>query len=630
MQFILWRDIISDAENQDILFCLTSVCHACFLLFVFLLFIVILFMFIASFLCFSSFVFSSVVLFVCAANCVLGYVAYRLVTFLDETVPSSPSPFTTSADLFPSPLSPSSEPLTPWLSTPDAQPPVSPSPEPPTPWPSTPDAQPSVSPSPEPPTPWPSTPDAQAPVSPSPEPPTPWPSTPDAQAPVSPSPEPPTPWPSTPDAQPPVSPSPEPLTPWPSTPDAQPPVSPSPEPPTPWPSTPDAQPPVSPSPEPLTSRPSTMVKTLAELTDNFLGSFEGCAVIDVVDSFRREKPLHEMMSFLLRLPEAHRHLTPAECHPKNEKNAIAAEQFRSEGNSFYSTGRYGVALKMYSMSILLAPQPPGRSYPAAGEKDCDSSESGEFVPFSREEEEDEENQVLSLGYANRSAVLLEMKNVSKCLRDLNLALRFGYPKRLRFKLIVRWARCLILLGRDREALELLNTSLKALESLPHDELARVDAKVSLLVIRGMCKNTGPLPKGPSLSFRAPPFKEDMEIKIPRLKTPNRSIPALSNAVKLDYSRAKGRHLVAARNIYPGELLCSEKSFATVSQPGITNKCSNCLADYEHVIIPCPWCSEVRLGSLFFVFFFTLYLTQIHGDEGRCAQVYIYARAHMQS
>lgn len=296
-----------------------------------------------------------------------------------------------------------------------------------------------------------------------------------------------------------------------------------------------------------------MPKTLTELTDKFLNGFEGCAIMGVVDSFRREKPLSEMMSFLLCLPEAHRHLTPAECRPELERDVRAAEHFRAQGNDYYHRMLFEQALQMFSTSILLAPHPPRRPYPAAGEKESSEGSDTSFLPFSREEE-DEEKQALSLGYANRSAMLLELKQYSLSLRDISLALRFGYPKRLRYKLVSRWARCLIALDRDREAMQFLDAALEGLDSLPCDELTLASAKVSLLMVRRACKKAGSSPRGsPSFSLDALAHVKEKEFTVPSLKKINRSAPALSSAVKVAYSRAKGRHLLATRDIKPGTL-----------------------------------------------------------------------------
>lgn len=321
--------------------------------------------------------------------------------------------------------------------------------------------------------------------------------------------------------------------------------------------------------------------------------------MEVVDSFRSKKPLVEMMSFLLGLPEAHLHLTPAECRWEEEKNANAAEHYRALGNALYDRRLTAQALQMFSTSILLAPHPPRRPYPAAGEKESLGGSETPFPPFStEEEEEDEGKQVLSLAYANRSAMLLELKRYPACLRDIGLALRFGYPKRLRYKLVSRWARCLIALDREKEAVALLDAALEGLGSLPCDELTLANAKVSLLMVRQLCRKAASSSKGsPSFSLSAPALAKEREFKVPKLKNENRSAPALSSAVKVAYTRAKGRHLVATRDINPGELLCVEKSFATVLDSEVMGICSHCLADHKGIVIPCPECTVVMFCSL---------------------------------
>ena len=60
---------------------------------------------------------------------------------------------------------------------------------------------------------------------------------------------------------------------------------------------------------------------------------------------------------------------------------------------------------------------------------------------------------LSLALANRSACLYHQGQYEQCLQDIDLALRFRYPKNLEYKLQQRKAQCLSKLGRFEEAEE---------------------------------------------------------------------------------------------------------------------------------------------------------------------------------
>ena len=48
---------------------------------------------------------------------------------------------------------------------------------------------------------------------------------------------------------------------------------------------------------------------------------------------------------------------------------------------------------------------------------------------------------LALGYANRSAVLFQMKEYELCIRDITRAFNYSYPNNLMYKLFERKSRC---------------------------------------------------------------------------------------------------------------------------------------------------------------------------------------------
>ena len=62
-------------------------------------------------------------------------------------------------------------------------------------------------------------------------------------------------------------------------------------------------------------------------------------------------------------------------------------------------------------------------------------------------------QELALGYANRSAVLFQMKEYQLCIRDITRAFNYSYPNNLMYKLFERKARCQRALKDFARALE---------------------------------------------------------------------------------------------------------------------------------------------------------------------------------
>ena len=63
-----------------------------------------------------------------------------------------------------------------------------------------------------------------------------------------------------------------------------------------------------------------------------------------------------------------------------------------------------------------------------------------------------------MGYANRSAVLFQMKEYELCIRDITRAFDNSYPNNLMYKLFERKARCLKALKEYPRALESMKSA----------------------------------------------------------------------------------------------------------------------------------------------------------------------------
>jgi hypothetical protein len=63
------------------------------------------------------------------------------------------------------------------------------------------------------------------------------------------------------------------------------------------------------------------------------------------------------------------------------------------------------------------------------------TKSAQFAPVGSES--------LALAFANRSAVLFQMKEYAKCIEDIGYSLEAGYPEVSRYKLVERKIKCLI-------------------------------------------------------------------------------------------------------------------------------------------------------------------------------------------
>lgn len=144
---------------------------------------------------------------------------------------------------------------------------------------------------------------------------------------------------------------------------------------------------------------------------------------------------------------------------------------------------------------------------------------------------------VSLAYANRSACFLHMKAYKKCLVDIELAKKSGYPKRLMAKLDQRAAECL-----------------KAMENDDESEHA------------------------PTLSFK-----------------PDDKFPCMANVVKIERDANGEYSVIANEDIAVGKTIVVEKPFCTFLCDGSSWKCHICLKNYAN-LIPCAKCSIAMFCS----------------------------------
>ncbi|XP_061461417.1 SET and MYND domain-containing protein 4 isoform X2 [Rhineura floridana] len=168
---------------------------------------------------------------------------------------------------------------------------------------------------------------------------------------------------------------------------------------------------------------------------------------------------------------------------------------------------------------------------------------------------------MAMCYANRSAALFHLGQFEACLEDIRRAQVQGYPEGLLPKLLLRKAECLLSLGRFQEMAEALDSveekisSDKNLEAVSHKMLL---SKFSQLKVEA-CKENSSLLCRPALSDRTQKDLEPWEENV--------RISCASASVSLNFSTCKGRHLVAAEDVLPGEILVREEAFVSVLCPG---------------------------------------------------------------
>ncbi|XP_066953500.1 uncharacterized protein [Macrobrachium rosenbergii] len=247
------------------------------------------------------------------------------------------------------------------------------------------------------------------------------------------------------------------------------------------------------------------------------------------------------------------------------KSEDRADMLRLHGNQCYEAKNYLQALDSYNKSIIAAP------HPVLSNVRIEETESDAEFGFPRIDPARyggvalEKCSALGKGFANRSAVMLDIGAYEKCLEDIDLALEYGYPEELRPKLEARRLKCQEAQRREKES----NCSQR-------DFVDNVDR----FALRDFLKN----------------LKYNLTLKPPVIKDPNPCIPAFSSAVRVSYWPNKGRGLVATRDIKPGEVLGVERAFAFVFQQDLhATHCSVCALLVANPL-PCPGCSQVVFCS----------------------------------
>lgn len=326
------------------------------------------------------------------------------------------------------------------------------------------------------------------------------------------------------------------------------------------------------------------------------------ALRNIIDETRSEATVEKALSYLWDPLETHQLLTPKIISAN--KSDDDAETYRIEGNDCFQKRILDKALKYYNLSILSAPHPPamcnmaGQELPSYIQNDASNewekhqiptislqSGEGEYTTYSQPGEG--EYKTLSLGFANRSAVLFELEQYDKCLSDIALALKYGHPETVHCKLAKRRAQCLIAMGEISAAKEVLEAALDELQYLTLDETNRNKVKNSLLLLIEQCSLKTNSSNVSGNAFHSeysvlsdqPTLKTEQLLFVYNVPDPvqladaNPSIPAISNSITMAFTPSQGRHLLA-RGIYVQVIYfvrgCNTNLMATSQTLFVTN------------------------------------------------------------
>ncbi|CAK9806895.1 SET and MYND domain-containing protein 4 [Anthophora quadrimaculata] len=217
-------------------------------------------------------------------------------------------------------------------------------------------------------------------------------------------------------------------------------------------------------------------------------------------------------------------------YDKRESKSIAkAQTFKSMGNKEFQATNYIKSIQCYTKCSQHAP--------------ATSTE-------------------LSIAIANRSASLFYLNRYNDCIKDIELAIKLNYPKKLHYKLYLRAMQCYLKLGKQH----LAEKTLFKIHEIIHDP-----------------------------DYIAPSMKENVKDLL-QLKSQlgfkeNINFPHASITITKKYNEEVGRYVVANRFIKKGDILFLEKpvSFVLLNHNSLNELCQNCKCSNRDIPIPCPTC-----------------------------------------
>ncbi|XP_014217935.1 uncharacterized protein LOC106646403 [Copidosoma floridanum] len=225
------------------------------------------------------------------------------------------------------------------------------------------------------------------------------------------------------------------------------------------------------------------------------------------------------------------------------KDEEASERARQQGNKLFQQKSHSINLhtsiwELYSRSIALAPT---------------------------------ESETLALAFGNRSALLFDLLLFKDCILDIDRAIKITKSNVYEAKLLCRKAKCLHALGSPETNDVLLKA--KSYVHLMDDQDA--------IKIRSLIETTE--------IFINRPFEKKSEYK-PSLIEIKREIDNFQD-LAINYDSKHKTHLIATRDIAPGEIVCVEKPYVTsiLHLVRANSYCSHCY-DPCLTTIPCPTCT----------------------------------------
>ncbi|XP_046652353.1 SET and MYND domain-containing protein 4-like [Daphnia pulicaria] len=294
------------------------------------------------------------------------------------------------------------------------------------------------------------------------------------------------------------------------------------------------------------------------------------AIVDQVsdeefEGFTKQQTDRDRVVYCWTLPALHK--TMKSFRPSYRgKSADESIKRREQGNEAFREKDYRKALVMYNQSVVYAP------YSSLLERTT-----------------------LALALANRSAVLVHLKEFALAIRDIQLSLQSNYPEKQRYKLYDRMGYCHQQLGETAKARLAYTIALDCLEESDLEPAALDNWRQTVEKSRAKLPSNNPSNSNNSNHSTA---NANATNALPELVSgANSNIPNASKSLAMEVDDNSGRYYVAADDIKPGQTLVCEKPYAACLLPGkFTSHCHHC---FVRLIAPlgCLTCRGVFYCSV---------------------------------
>ncbi|XP_045625291.1 SET and MYND domain-containing protein 4 isoform X2 [Procambarus clarkii] len=286
---------------------------------------------------------------------------------------------------------------------------------------------------------------------------------------------------------------------------------------------------------------------------------------DQFNEFSKLKTDEERIRFCFNLPAAHDIDIRTFFKGKSEKEALEKKE---AGNKCFGRKNNLEALKLYSQAVVKAPVP------------------------SEECADPRKMTLYAICLANRSAALYHLREYHYCVKDIDEALEHHYPKELKYKLYKRKARLLSHMKQHVDARDAYRQALKWLDWAKMEREKRIEHQTDIqkwlkLYETGKVVKNWDIPEG---------YIEPSPVIPDLAEGSSERFPSLSKKVDIKYENNQGRYAVAGEDIEPGDVIATEKPFASVLlREEYGSHCQKCFK-VTKAAIPCKKCSSVLFCS----------------------------------